>query len=56
MNRFKAHPHQEGHNALEPSNRMGKGAMENYGPEEATWELEDAMQLAHLFFFNSVDC
>ena len=25
---------------------------ENYGPEEATWELEDAMQLAHPFLFN----
>ena len=28
---------------------------EHYGPEEATWELEDAMRLAHLFLFNSVD-
>ena len=25
---------------------------EHYGPEEATWELEDAMQLAHTFLFN----
>ena len=24
---------------------------EHYGPEEATWELEDAMRLAHLFLF-----
>ena len=24
---------------------------EHYGLEEATWELEDAMQLAHPFFF-----
>ena len=23
---------------------------EHYSPEEATWELEDAMQLAHPFF------
>ena len=23
---------------------------EHYGPEEATWELEDAMRLAHPFF------
>ena len=23
---------------------------EHYGPEEATWELEDAMQLTHQFF------
>ena len=23
---------------------------DNYGPEEATWELEDAMRLAHPFF------
>ena len=29
---------------------------EHYGIEEATWELEDAMQLAHLFLFNSADC
>ena len=29
---------------------------ENYGPEEATWELEDAMRLAHPFLFNSTDC
>ena len=28
---------------------------EHYGPEEATWELEDAMQLAHPFLFNSVE-
>ena len=26
---------------------------EYYGPEEATWELEDAMRLAHPFLFNS---
>ena len=25
---------------------------ENYRPEEATWELEDAMRLAHPFLFN----
>ena len=25
---------------------------EHYGPEEATWELEDAMRLAHPFFFS----
>ena len=23
---------------------------EHYGPEEATWEMEDAMRLAHPFF------
>ena len=28
---------------------------EHYGPEEATWELEDAMQLAHPFLFNFVN-
>ena len=33
-----------------------KAQSENYGPEEATWELEDAMRLAHRFLFNSVDC
>ena len=27
---------------------------EHYGPKEATWELEDAMRLAHPFLFNSV--
>ena len=27
---------------------------ENYEPEEATWELEDAMRLAHPFLFNFV--
>ena len=26
----------------------------HYGPNEATWELEDAMQLAHPFLFNFV--
>ena len=26
---------------------------EHYGPEEATWELEDAMRLARTFLFNS---
>ena len=25
----------------------------NYGHDEATWELEDAMRLAHPFLFNS---
>ena len=29
---------------------------EHYGPKEATWELEDAMRLAHPFLFNSTDC
>ena len=24
----------------------------HYGPNEATWELEDAMRVAHLFLFN----
>ena len=28
---------------------------EHYGPEEATWELEDSMRLAHPFFFNSTE-
>ena len=28
---------------------------ENYGPKEATWELEDAMRLAHPFLFNSAE-
>ena len=28
---------------------------EHYGPEEATREQEDAMRLAHLFLFNSVE-
>ena len=27
----------------------------HYGPEETTWELEDAMRLAHLFLFNSAE-
>ena len=29
---------------------------EHYGLEEATWELEDTMRLAHPFFFNFADC
>ena len=28
---------------------------EHYGPEEATWQLEDAMRLVHPFLFNSVE-
>ena len=28
---------------------------EHYKPEEATWELEDAMRLAHPFLFNSTE-
>ena len=28
---------------------------EHYGPKEATWEIEDAMRLAHPFLFNSAD-
>ena len=27
----------------------------HYSPDEATWELEDAMRLAHPFLFNSVE-
>ena len=27
----------------------------HYGPDEATWEMEDSMQLAHPFLFNSVE-
>ena len=27
---------------------------EHYGPDEATWELEDSMQLEHPFLFNFV--
>ena len=34
--------------------RQVKVQWKHYGPEEATWELEDAMRLAHSFFFNSV--
>ena len=28
---------------------------EHYSPEEAMWELEDAMQLVHPFLFNSAE-
>ena len=28
---------------------------EHYKPEEATWELEDAMRLAHPFLFNPAE-
>ena len=28
---------------------------ENYGPEEGTWELEDAMRFPYPFLFNSVE-
>ena len=28
---------------------------EHYGPKEATWKLEYAMQLTHPFLFNSVE-
>ena len=28
---------------------------EHYGPDEATWELEDAMKLAHPFLFKSAE-
>ena len=28
---------------------------EHYGPKEATWELEDAMQLENPFLFNSAE-
>ena len=31
-----------------------KAQWDHYGPEEATWELEDSMWLAHPFLFNSV--
>jgi hypothetical protein len=30
--------------APESSNRTGKGPMDLYGPEDATWEHEDDMQ------------
>ena len=28
---------------------------QHFGPEEATWELKDAMRLAHPFLFNSAE-
>ena len=28
---------------------------EHYGPEEAMWEMEDAMRLAHPFLFNPAE-
>ena len=28
---------------------------EHYGPKEVTWELEDAMRLAHPFLFNPTE-
>ena len=31
-----------------------KVTWEHYGPKEATWELDDAMRLAHPFLFNFV--
>ena len=34
---------------------QGKVQWEHYGPEEATWELEDVMWLAHPFLFNSAE-
>ena len=27
----------------------------HYGPDQATWALEDSMRVAHPFFFNFVD-
>ena len=35
--------------------RQVKVLWEHYGLEEATWELEDAMRLAHPFLFNPVE-
>ena len=37
-----------------PDHAIGqiKVKRKNYGPEEATWKLEDAMRLAHPFSFN----
>ena len=29
---------------------------EHYGPEEAMWELKDAMRLTHPFLFESANC
>ena len=56
LNQANAHPRQEGHNASKSGHRAGKKVQwEHYGPEEDTWELEDAMRLAHPFLFNSVE-
>ena len=49
------HPPQVGHSALESSCWAGEGVGEHYSLEEATWELEDAMRLAHPFLFNVVE-
>ena len=32
--------------------RRVKEQWKHYGPEETTWELEDAMRVAHPFLFN----
>jgi hypothetical protein len=45
------HPRQESSIALEHSHFLGKGAMESFGPDEATWEMEDAMREAYPFLF-----
>ena len=49
------HPRQEGHNAENRAIGQVKVQWEHYGPEETTWELEDAMRLAHPFLFNSAE-
>ena len=48
-------PRQEGHNAPEPGHRASKGVVGALQHEEATWELEDAMRLAHPFLFNPAE-
>jgi len=43
----------ESDHAPESSHREGKGSMEELQPDEATWELEDAMREAYPFLLSS---
>jgi hypothetical protein len=47
------HTGQKGNPIQEPNHYIGQGAVEHFGPDEATWEMEDAMKQAYLILFTS---
>jgi hypothetical protein len=48
------HIGQKGNPTLEPNHCIGQGAVETFGLDEATWEMEDAMRQAYPILINSL--
>jgi hypothetical protein len=47
------HTGHKGKPTQEPNHCIGQGAVETFCPDEATWEMEDAMKQAYPILFTS---